>query len=67
MKQLDWIEEEEKKLKVLKDLAKWLDGIKDDPIGTMHGKAGLFGILKIQEDRDEPRVYKRIMRKHGRR
>lgn len=64
MEQIDWIKEEEKKIEILKDLATWLDNIREEPMPRWIEK----GFLKPKlYSSDEARVYRRLMKKHGRR
>lgn len=65
MKQIDWIEEEEKKIKILKELATWLDDIKGEPMPEWMEKAFLKK-PKLYTSA-EARTYRRLMRKHGKR
>jgi hypothetical protein len=65
MEQIDWIKEQEKKTKILEDLAKWLDDLKGDPLGTMHNNPWFKDIKNL--NKDETRHFRRLMRKHGKR
>ena len=64
MKQIDWIEVEEKKIEMLKELATWLDDIRGEPMPRWVEKGFMKPKLYTS---DEARTYGRLMRKHSKR